>query len=161
MGLVVTERQLTTVREPSLRDVSEELIVVYGTDYGVHSPTWISRFTDMTRQATAYRDRRILLLRSSLRTENVRACQSQGNAIKSPFRASLKLFGMSRTQTLSLAGEGPSDCSNCGSRSYDLHAESCDLCDQIFCDWCMWEHPKHPEVKPAHSVSGMTKKRCA
>src|SRR6185312_11147172 len=28
---------------------------------GLHSPTWISRFTDMTRQAAAYRDRRVLL----------------------------------------------------------------------------------------------------
>ncbi|HEV7387399.1 MAG TPA: FAD-dependent monooxygenase, partial [Gemmatimonadaceae bacterium] len=32
-----------------------------GTDYGVHSLTWISRFTDMTRQAAAYRERRVLL----------------------------------------------------------------------------------------------------
>src|SRR6266850_1468517 len=47
--------------EPTLRDLSEALIAVYGTDYGIHSPTWISRFTDMTRQAAAYRDRRILL----------------------------------------------------------------------------------------------------
>ena len=47
--------------EPTLRDISEALIAVYGTDYGIHSPTWISRFTDMTRQAAAYRDRRVLL----------------------------------------------------------------------------------------------------
>ena len=47
--------------EPTLRDLSEALIAVYGTDYGVHSPTWISRFTDTTRQAAAYRDRRVLL----------------------------------------------------------------------------------------------------
>jgi hypothetical protein len=33
-------------------------------DYGIHSPTWISRFTDMTRQAAAYRDRRVLLASS-------------------------------------------------------------------------------------------------
>jgi hypothetical protein len=44
-----------------LRDLSEALIAVYGTDYGIHSPTWISRFTDMARQADAYRDRRVLL----------------------------------------------------------------------------------------------------
>jgi 3-(3-hydroxy-phenyl)propionate hydroxylase len=44
-----------------MRDVSELLIAVYGTDYGIHSPTWISRFTDMTRQAAAYRERRVLL----------------------------------------------------------------------------------------------------
>jgi 3-(3-hydroxy-phenyl)propionate hydroxylase len=59
--IVLTEPQLRTDSEPTLRDVSEALIAVYGTDYGIHSPTWISRFTDMTRQAAAYRDRRVLL----------------------------------------------------------------------------------------------------
>jgi 3-(3-hydroxy-phenyl)propionate hydroxylase len=58
---VLTEPQLRTDSEPTLRDVSEALIAVYGTDYGIHSPTWISRFTDMTRQAAANRDRRVLL----------------------------------------------------------------------------------------------------
>jgi hypothetical protein len=57
----VTEEHVGVTAEPSLRDLSEALIAVYGTDYGVHSPTWISRFTDMTRQAAAYRDRRVLL----------------------------------------------------------------------------------------------------
>ena len=58
--VMVTEEHVGT-SEPTLRDLSEALIAVYGTDYGVHSPTWISRFTDMTRQATAYRDRRVVL----------------------------------------------------------------------------------------------------
>ena len=47
--------------EPTLRDLSKVLITVYGTDFGIHSPTWISRFTDMTRQAAAYRVGRVLL----------------------------------------------------------------------------------------------------
>lgn len=47
--------------EPTLRDLSEALIAACGTDYGVHNPTWISRFTDVTRQAATYRDRRVLL----------------------------------------------------------------------------------------------------
>ena len=59
--VVLTEPQLQLGNEPTLRDVSEALIGIYGTDYGIHSPTSISRFTDMTRQAAAYRDRRILL----------------------------------------------------------------------------------------------------
>ena len=59
--VVLTERHAGSASEPTLRDVSEALIAVYGTDYGSHSPTWISRFTDMTRQAAAYRDRRVLL----------------------------------------------------------------------------------------------------
>ena len=59
--VMVTEAQVGPTTEPTLRDLSEALIAVWGTDYGVHSPTWISRFTDMARQATAYRDRRVLL----------------------------------------------------------------------------------------------------
>jgi 3-(3-hydroxy-phenyl)propionate hydroxylase len=63
-GLVrvfLTEPQVGRSGEPTLRDLSEGLIAVYGTDYGVHSPIWISRFNDAARQAVAYRDRRILL----------------------------------------------------------------------------------------------------
>jgi 3-(3-hydroxy-phenyl)propionate hydroxylase len=60
VGVMLTESPIGT-NEPTLRDISEGLIAVYGTDYGIHSPTWISRFTDMTRQAATYRDRRVLL----------------------------------------------------------------------------------------------------
>jgi len=58
---VITEKQLGSASEPTLRDISEAMIGVYGKDFGIHSPTWISRFTDLTRQAAAYRDRRVLL----------------------------------------------------------------------------------------------------
>jgi 2-polyprenyl-6-methoxyphenol hydroxylase-like FAD-dependent oxidoreductase len=61
VGVMVTEPHVGSTSEPTLRDLSEALIAVYGTDYGIHSPTWISRFTDMARQAAAYRDRRVLL----------------------------------------------------------------------------------------------------
>src|SRR5712692_4674586 len=61
VGVLVTEQQMGHTGEPTFRDLSEALIAVYGTDYGVHSPTSISRFTDMTRQAASYRDRRVLL----------------------------------------------------------------------------------------------------
>jgi 2-polyprenyl-6-methoxyphenol hydroxylase-like FAD-dependent oxidoreductase len=59
--VMVTERRVGHRSEPTLHDLSEALIAVYGTDYGIHSPTSISRFTDMTRQAASYRDRRVLL----------------------------------------------------------------------------------------------------
>jgi FAD binding domain/Aromatic-ring hydroxylase, C-terminal len=58
---LVTEQHVGATTEPTLRDLSEALIAVYGTDYGIHSPTSISRFTDMTRQAAAYRKGRLLL----------------------------------------------------------------------------------------------------
>ena len=61
VGVMVAEREVGATSEPTLRDLSEALIHVYGTDYGVHSPTWITRFTDMTRQAASYRKGRVLL----------------------------------------------------------------------------------------------------
>jgi 3-(3-hydroxy-phenyl)propionate hydroxylase len=59
--VVLKEQQLRLDSQPTLRDIREALVTVYGTDYGIHSPTWISRFTDTTRQAAAYRKRRVLL----------------------------------------------------------------------------------------------------
>jgi 2-polyprenyl-6-methoxyphenol hydroxylase-like FAD-dependent oxidoreductase len=59
--VVVTEQRLGPSSEPTLGDLSEALVAVYGTDFGIHSPTWISRFTDMTRQAERYRAGRVLL----------------------------------------------------------------------------------------------------
>ena len=59
--LVVTEPQIEAGSEPTLSELSEVLTAVYGTDFGANSPTWISRFTDMTRQAASYRVGRVLL----------------------------------------------------------------------------------------------------
>ncbi len=59
--VVVTEQQIGPSSEPALRDLSEALRAVYGTDFGIHDPIWISRFSDMTRQAAAYRVQRVLL----------------------------------------------------------------------------------------------------
>ena len=61
VGVLVTERQVGRTAEPTLAELSEALIAVYGTDYGVRNPTSISRFTDMARQAAAYRKGRVLL----------------------------------------------------------------------------------------------------
>jgi 2-polyprenyl-6-methoxyphenol hydroxylase-like FAD-dependent oxidoreductase len=61
VGVMLTEEHVGATAEPTLDDLREGLIAVYGTDYGVHSLTSISRFTDMTRQAAAYRKGRVLL----------------------------------------------------------------------------------------------------
>ena len=59
--VVVREEDPGRRDEPTLRDLSDALIAVRGTDYGVHSPTWLSRFSDATRQAARYRKGRVLL----------------------------------------------------------------------------------------------------
>ena len=61
LRVMVTEAQLRTGGEPTLRELSEGLVAVYGTDFGAHDPAWISRFTDTARQAAAYRAGRVLL----------------------------------------------------------------------------------------------------
>jgi 2-polyprenyl-6-methoxyphenol hydroxylase-like FAD-dependent oxidoreductase len=61
VGVVVTERYSGQSGKPTLDDLSRALTAVWGKDFGVHSPTLISRFTDMTRQAASYRKGRVLL----------------------------------------------------------------------------------------------------
>jgi 2-polyprenyl-6-methoxyphenol hydroxylase-like FAD-dependent oxidoreductase len=61
IGLVISERYAGQTAEPTLDDLRRALVAVWGTDFGVHSPTWISRFTDVTRQAASYRAGRVLL----------------------------------------------------------------------------------------------------
>jgi 2-polyprenyl-6-methoxyphenol hydroxylase-like FAD-dependent oxidoreductase len=60
-GVVLREQRADHTSEPTLQDLRQALVAAYGTDYGVHSPTWISRFTDMARQAASYRAGRVLL----------------------------------------------------------------------------------------------------
>jgi 3-(3-hydroxy-phenyl)propionate hydroxylase len=57
----VTEQRLELAIEPNLADLRQALTAVYGTDFGANGPRWISRFTDATRQAAAYRCGRVLL----------------------------------------------------------------------------------------------------
>ena len=58
---MLTEQHVGQDGKPTVHDVRESLIAVYGTDYGLRTATYISRFTDMTRQAAYYRAGRVLL----------------------------------------------------------------------------------------------------
>jgi 2-polyprenyl-6-methoxyphenol hydroxylase-like FAD-dependent oxidoreductase len=59
--VVLNEKRVSEGDEPTLRDVREALIALYGRDFGLRNAASISRFTDMARQAASYRDRRVLL----------------------------------------------------------------------------------------------------
>jgi 2-polyprenyl-6-methoxyphenol hydroxylase-like FAD-dependent oxidoreductase len=61
VGVVLIEPHVVQGDEPTLGDLRDALIDVYGKDFGVHNVTWLSRFTDMARQAASYRERRVLL----------------------------------------------------------------------------------------------------
>ncbi|HVN51214.1 MAG TPA: FAD-dependent monooxygenase [Acidimicrobiales bacterium] len=60
-GVVLREPVVEHPSDPTMEDLREALVRAYGTDFGVHRPTWISRFTDVTRQAVSYRAGRVLL----------------------------------------------------------------------------------------------------
>ncbi|HVZ37627.1 MAG TPA: FAD-dependent monooxygenase [Polyangiaceae bacterium] len=59
--VVLTEQHIGRGDEPTLRELREALLAAYGKDYGLRSAHYISRFSDMARQAASYRDRRVLL----------------------------------------------------------------------------------------------------
>jgi 2-polyprenyl-6-methoxyphenol hydroxylase-like FAD-dependent oxidoreductase len=60
-GIVVSERYTGQADAPTLEDLRRALVAVWRTDFGVHDVSWISRFTDATRQAETYRRGRVLL----------------------------------------------------------------------------------------------------
>ncbi|MCK9688150.1 FAD-dependent monooxygenase [Scleromatobacter humisilvae] len=59
--VMVAEQCADATGEPTLRELADALVAAYGTDFGIHAPSSISRFGDTTRQAATYRDRRVLL----------------------------------------------------------------------------------------------------
>jgi 3-(3-hydroxy-phenyl)propionate hydroxylase len=89
--VVVTEQQLGAGGEPTLSDLSDALSTVYGTDFGVHNPTWISRFTDTTRQAAAYRAGRVLLAGDSAHVHYPAGGQGLGLGVQDAVNLGWKL----------------------------------------------------------------------
>jgi 2-polyprenyl-6-methoxyphenol hydroxylase-like FAD-dependent oxidoreductase len=59
--LVLRDEQVVRNREPTLHELRGALVALYGTDFGLRHATWLSRFTDATRQAASYRRGRVLL----------------------------------------------------------------------------------------------------
>ncbi len=103
VGVMLTEERVGATADPTLDDIREGLIAAYGTDYGVHSPTWISRFTDMTRQAAAYRDRRVLLAGDAAHVHSPVGGQGLNTGVQDAMNLGWKLAQVvKRTSTESL-----------------------------------------------------------
>jgi 2-polyprenyl-6-methoxyphenol hydroxylase-like FAD-dependent oxidoreductase len=58
---IVLEEARVGHGEPTLAEVREALVAAYGSHFGAHDAVWLSRFSDAARQASSYRDRRVLL----------------------------------------------------------------------------------------------------
>ena len=89
--VVLTERSVEHTGEPTMDDLRAALVGVYGTDYGVHSPRWISRFTDVTRQAVSYRSGRVLLAGDAAHIHPPQGGQGMGTGVQDAVNLGWKL----------------------------------------------------------------------
>jgi 3-(3-hydroxy-phenyl)propionate hydroxylase len=91
VGVVLTEREVARTGEPSLDELREALVGVYGTDYGLRRARWISRFTDMTRQAASYRRGRVLLAGDAAHIHPPHGGQGMGTGVQDAVNLGWKL----------------------------------------------------------------------
>ncbi|WP_344943640.1 rifampin monooxygenase [Sphaerisporangium flaviroseum] len=76
---------------PTLEEFKQQLRVTAGTDFGVHSPRWLSRFGDATRQAERYRVGRVLLAGDAAHTHPPTGGQGLNLGIQDAFNLGWKL----------------------------------------------------------------------
>jgi 2-polyprenyl-6-methoxyphenol hydroxylase-like FAD-dependent oxidoreductase len=76
---------------PTLEEFTRQLLAVAGTDFGVHSPRWLSRFGDATRLAERYRTGRVLLAGDAAHTHPPVGGQGLNLGIQDAFNLGWKL----------------------------------------------------------------------
>ena len=89
--LMVTEPHPGRGGEPTLGELREALVAAWGTDYGIHDPTSISRFSDMARQAAQYRQRRVLLAGDAAHVHYPAGGQGLGTGVQDAVNLGWKL----------------------------------------------------------------------
>lgn len=77
--------------EPGMDDLRDGLHHVWGTDFGLRSASWISRFTDATRQAAAYRTGRVLVAGDAAHIHPPQGGQGMGTGIQDAVNLGWKL----------------------------------------------------------------------
>ena len=91
VGVLITEREVAHTGQPSMDELREALFAVYGTDYGLRRATWISRFTDMARQADSYRRGRVLLAGDAAHIHPPHGGQGMGTGVQDAMNLGWKL----------------------------------------------------------------------
>ncbi|TXS54633.1 rifampin monooxygenase [Streptomyces sp. uw30] len=77
--------------EPTLEEFKQQLRATAGTDFGAHSPRWLSRFGNATRQAEQYRVGRVLLAGDSAHIHPPTGGQGLNLGIQDAFNLGWKL----------------------------------------------------------------------
>ena len=89
--LVLMEREVDHDGDPDMDDLREALVGVYGTDFALRSAAWISRFTDMARQAVEYRRGRVLLAGDAAHIHPPQGGQGMGTGVQDAVNLGWKL----------------------------------------------------------------------
>jgi 2-polyprenyl-6-methoxyphenol hydroxylase-like FAD-dependent oxidoreductase len=89
--LVLTERTADHTGDPSMDELREALIGIYGTDFGLRGAAWISRFTDASRQAASYREGRVLLAGDAAHVHPPQGGQGMGIGVQDAVNLGWKL----------------------------------------------------------------------
>jgi 3-(3-hydroxy-phenyl)propionate hydroxylase len=89
--VVLIEQDVRQGDDPTLEELREALVAVYGTDFGVHNVTWLSRFTDAARQAVSYRERRVLLAGDAAHVHSPAGGQGLNIGVQDAFNLGWKL----------------------------------------------------------------------
>jgi rifampicin monooxygenase len=89
--LVPAERVEETPVPPNLEEIKQRLREFAGTDFGVHSPTWLSRFTDAARLAERYRVDRVMLAGDSAHVHAPLGGQGLNLGVQDAFNLGWKL----------------------------------------------------------------------
>lgn len=91
VAMVVTEQQLRTSPDATLDDLRSAVGAAYGTDFGLHSLQWVSRFTDASRHATSYRAGRVLMAGDAAHTHPPTGGQGLGLGLQDAVNLGWKL----------------------------------------------------------------------
>jgi len=86
--------------EPTLEELRAALVAVCGTDYGAHSPTWLSRFSDAARQAATYRSGRVLLAGDAVHVHSPVGGQGLNTGLQDAVNLGWKLAQVVKGQSL-------------------------------------------------------------
>ncbi|MDQ8044628.1 MAG: FAD-dependent monooxygenase [Patulibacter sp.] len=89
--LVVQERPPRPGDRPTAQELADAVLRVWAEDFGLHSPTWISRFSDAARQATAYRAGRVFLAGDAAHVHSPLGGQGLGTGVQDAFNLGWKL----------------------------------------------------------------------
>jgi FAD binding domain len=97
--VIVTELGVVTGRgapPPTVADLRASLIRVAGTDFGLHSPQWISRYDDAARLAETFRSGRVLLAGDAAHTHYPAGGQGLNTGVQDAVNLGWKLAAVVR-----------------------------------------------------------------